>query len=515
MDKNFPTWNFRIPISLYREINAFLHQGNYRKLLNCSKSFRDVRKETLITTLKDENIEEFVKNREVKDLIQRTVQNPGMQISFYFSNFEQLLLEQLSSLPGPKFRLIQYCSYDLDEITEWKSLLTTWKEIEMYNNDDIKELTDLENLFRLKLTDFSVLSKISNVSSLRDLYLLSCPIIDVSPFSRLTKLVMIDCNSFSDVSPLKNVYHLTIRGCLAVNDISSLTNNHYLSICGCKNIQQYSIALRFAKNLETNLIQSEADSLLLENVVSLKLKNLLLPRFILSENNRRKLHSLEISRSTIENVASFSCPRLSLQHCSHLVHLEGLSTSIRVIELVNCKRLVDISALRIVSNERRSVYIKECARISDFSPIQSWYRVCIEDCFNFVNSSDVSRIHHLSIKGYNRLASYQELGNIPHLEINACKSFISLEGLEQVPILEILHCNYLPLDTMGFGIHQKLILSKYYFQNLYESFPDYFDECYEIYSDILELSIDSEGNEIDDYREIERDIRVLLRKRNL
>jgi hypothetical protein len=84
---------------------------------------------------------------------------------------------------------------------------------------------------KLKLSSFSYLSDVNNLSLVQQLELRNCwNVHDVSALGNVSRLVIDTCNEIVDVSQLGNIPDLTLIHCWGIRNVSALKNNKTVEI---------------------------------------------------------------------------------------------------------------------------------------------------------------------------------------------------------------------------------------------------------------------------------------------
>jgi hypothetical protein len=306
------------------------------------------------------------------------------------------------------------------------------------------------------ITSFVNLKNLTVFSGLVQLKLINCPVItDVSCLKNVQKLTISNCSLVEDVSALGNIPELEIDGCQSIKDITSLSSNRSLSIHECHGITQVFPVFHGIKfNCYVNSALDEKDRFLsFPNLKYFKLSfhkinDNLLPDYALIFGN---LFTLELNT------------------CLYLTSLKG-TKGIRRVYLTNCHKLEDISDL----GENQVVSIRCCPNIRDFSSLRKVLKVSIDNCEGFTNCHDVENVYHLTIRDCSSFTNPQMLGKVYHLELY---TFVDgFEGLRNIPILEIDFYsdvnrggNY--FKSLGGTGNTQIIFPHGYFPSYHKEFP--------------------------------------------
>jgi hypothetical protein len=115
-----------------------------------------------------------------------------------------------------------------------------------------KELQYFPNCVELDLTGSVGITDVSPLSRVSKLILSGCSNVrDVSPLKNAKYLDLTNCGLIDDVSMLTNVQTLILTNCTKITDISNLTSVSYLDIIGLSNLEGEEYFLRDTRSLKT------------------------------------------------------------------------------------------------------------------------------------------------------------------------------------------------------------------------------------------------------------------------
>lgn len=318
------------------------------------------------------------------------------------------------------------------------------------------------------LSEFS-LAPITYSQLLQECELTDCPyLMDISPLTGCCcrKVILQRCTFLVNINPLKNVKVLEMKDCPKIVDISEL-RNHSLTILRCSSLlyemespvsnSRFQEALAFPRHLSTDLITHSKNSLKFFsiNLLSLALFEYTTKNFQMVDYSCLKRLSLTCCEITSLHFVSscISLAQLKLYSLLHIKSLDGIE-QVSWIRIIDCRSLVDISALRRGGNTRKSVSIEKCQLIKDFSPLRNIYKLQIIHCTNFQElSNSIANVKHLSLKDLPILklpsATSLILSGLEKLELVTCPEITDIDCLSSIRDLTIMRCigirSYAPL----------------------------------------------------------------------
>jgi hypothetical protein len=415
--------SFKIPVDLFLEIQLFLNDRDYWMLLStANKSFEDARFSTRKIALDKAETVRFLDESDYFRLILDKVQSPGRQLS--------LCIEREC-----------HFSFPVNEITLYKLLIPNWQQLfslasklNLNLNDDISEFPFFPNLHSMKLSAFSELTTLSNLSHLKKLSIQDCwELSDVSCLRSLEDLT-IDNSYITDVSELGKIRYLTLSFCFDLKDISKLMNNYKLCITGCNAI---------------NSVPEVFNSTIL--MISVPLMN------TKTTSDFPRLKTVTVSDWRLDPfICCFPLQNLFSLELGEVYGLKKLFPEIHRIPLITlnrCPDLEDISDL----GENKSVKIYYCQKIKDFSCLKHVLRILIHSCVGFGNAHDVKNVQHLTIYGRTNFKYKRPLKKLRRLELLCWVNDLD-PGIWDIPVLEVglaLALTYFPMVQLN---NEKIII---------------------------------------------------------
>lgn len=226
-----------LPVELYHIILSYVPISERMKLRQVSKVFkREIERNT---SKKDEVFE-----------IQRDVTDSDVPKFRYMKNIKLLKPSDITDVSP-----FSHChTLILDRIPNVKDIsplknvsklsFNISQRLSPGKNNRVLDVSSLKNVPDLEILDHSWSCERNDVnfSTLTDNYTLTlsgCYIKDVSSYSKVHTLNLIDCEHIVDVSPLRNVSNLCLGGCTDITDVSSLGKVNTLDI-RCTNILDIS-----------------------------------------------------------------------------------------------------------------------------------------------------------------------------------------------------------------------------------------------------------------------------------
>jgi hypothetical protein len=157
----------------------------------------------------------------------------------------------------------------------------------------------------------------------------------------------------------------------------------------------------------------------------------------------------------------------TIDSCHGLVTLKGLGKCNKIVRIIKCRELTDLSAIKAVP------------------------RVIIIRCDKFVNYEDLNQVHFLTIEHVSDSVDFSGLkrekgGRVNRLELTNCDRKVSFNGLDEIPFLKILSYDLRSLQDLGGKANRIIIV-----EANYESLADQFlpKDCYSktFYQDEIKL----------------------------
>jgi hypothetical protein len=439
MEKSSFSWPRFLPIELYRAFKEYLLDVEYWKLIVASRNvFSDVKFMTRRIIIKD--IFQF------NDIYTRNVLLPKIQSPCQL----KIVLLEGQTLPVLNFpgcdifitakKLVRYCP-------KWANFISNRKSVELIDNATIQLFPPLQNVDRMKLTNFSQLQDINGLTYLKELVLVKCQsITDISCLSNLRKLSIYHCKKIISLNGLGKIHSLIVLHREGLEDISALESNYHVSVLQCYNVTNVTSIW--------NAISLETDFFSWKPLICSQMSN---TKYI-------KFHMCKYpDASLFSNLLMVSFYQCSIENAN------GLST-VRIVEFQDCRSLVDLSGL---GNGNFSVTLCDCHRIISFLPLNNVPKVKIESCMGLRNFQELSEVSDLTLTEYysNRFTDemIQSLRTIrKRLTLIARYPLItSLEGLKNIPEVDISYSVKL-ISLKGFenGRNERLSLSKSHFKSL-------------------------------------------------
>eukprot|EP01040_Poterioochromonas_malhamensis_P014899 gene14899-16582_t len=268
-----------------------------------------------------------------------------------------------------------------------------------------------------------------------------------------------DCWGVSDFTPLKSVLCVSIEGCRGLTDGSQLNEVKELTIRNCANLVEYSSLVQghvhHLRLVSTYVFGgSELRSFAgLGKIAILDIHRMSINYSISSLDDLGEANEKIIFPSFVQ-IPEFD--QLSLKY--HVLisrYLRELtltnrsiaSSDIPLLGSVPCLRLENIDNLKSLEGLGRgnkSVYIKDCWGVSDFTPLKSVPCVSIEGCRGLTDGSQLNEVKELAIRNCANLVEYSSLGqgHVHHLRLVSTYIFggselRSFAGLGKIAVLDI------------------------------------------------------------------------------
>jgi hypothetical protein len=280
----------------------------WRNFMNCNKALREVKKRTMYLKLNGKYSLKFVKDVIFRDLVLMKVWKPQNQIGLDLVNFKVRDPDLLPGIDGLNCVDLSF--------------------------SNIKNVTMLNNVQTLVLSDCSYCSDFTTLSQMKTLDLTFCKRVqDTSSFGAIHYLDLSFCRSIRDVSSLGNVQTLKLSGCTEITDVSMLGAVYELDLSGCVGIIDVS---NLGKVYRLNLAKCS------------KVKDI----FGLGDN-----HILDLMEHKGDDFTSLrKVNKLKLSSCQNLKDLSILS-EVKELDLSQSKKFFNLSCLvqlesLVLSNHR-------------------------------------------------------------------------------------------------------------------------------------------------------------------
>jgi hypothetical protein len=453
-----------LPEVLLKEIQQFLPIKDSWKLLVTAKSiFAKTKDEVMKITINMNVRPQFFNELDYRRKVLKKITNSRMQLALILrQSWEDYSF--LYDLPS-YYLEISSCGSFSHSNERLMPFLSDHMTLILSGNHTLTHFHGLQNVNKLELHHFSVLTDLSKLTFLQELTLNNCSALDsVSCLSHLKKLTLRQCSKVVSVNGLGNISQLSIRKCSGLRDISALTNNHSLTILECPNIKKDFQPFTKPQYLETDLILNNFQ--LSEASCQNQFTGLILHNYSVSTIQLpTKVRRLSLYFSSLNNTSEDfqGLFYVKLYGCDGLKTLKGMS-NIYYVEIRECSKLEDISGLGM----NTVVILAGCHRITSFDSIMAVRRVSITFCEGFQNASHVMHVSYLTIENCSNLESVQILGKIgQRLELIYCSAIKTLKGLSFVPIIVIKDCHGIK-SLEGLGDNDQIIISRIWSNMNYE-----------------------------------------------
>lgn len=273
---------------------------------------------------------------------------------------------------------------------------------------DIKDVSGLGNINRLKLDRCKNIDDVSALANVHTLSLYDTKILDVSMLTSVYKLDIRFCDHAHNVGPLCNIHTLYMDGyCLPEIDIG---------ICMLGNVHTLYLSSQYI-NIEDRQLSA------LANVYNLAIDS---ARTICNIGMLGNINNLHIyNHGKVYDVGT----------------LGGLrKLSICVLNAKNIDVLAGIYQLRLYLSIRYNNPL-------DVRVLSCVYNLDLRGCYNMVNVSDLGRVHTLSLADTN-ISDVSGLGNVYNLDISYCYNISDVSALGSVNTLNIIGCNKISKESV-------------------------------------------------------------------
>jgi hypothetical protein len=408
------SFNYLIPLELFREIQLFSGETDYYGLVSSMKLFADIKFQTRIIRLKSDDAIKFLGDLEFRPLILGKVANTGRQLCVYLNAFPEYVLSSdlLSDTPLLKLDLTR-CRPNVGQHHLWESFLSKKQDVRIGYGISCAVFPQFESLQQVFIRENSSLTDISSLAHLKKVHLVGCYALSNISSLKNAKYIRIEfCNAIVDVSLLGKISRLQFFNCNGITDVSALTNNDHLYLDQCIHIQKFPSQFngrQFFHHNPTVLHKIVCPNL---RFYELSTRSTVLDILCGLELRFPKLFSVEIS------------------YCDAIYNVDGLK-KIPVVVINSCAELQDISGL----GGNKSVFIKYSNKITSFASLRNVHKVMISYCPGFSNGHDVENVKDLTLAHLPEFKDPRMLANVRHLIINGRMD--SFQGLGNVPDLEV------------------------------------------------------------------------------
>jgi hypothetical protein len=374
-----------LPFGIYTEIQKCLYPYDYRNFLNVSNSphFREIKKLTIILHLKEEYSVFYCTNDLFRERVLNVITDKSKQLMLLLNNRE---------IPKSFFQLF----HDLRQL----------KCGSVDGNNDILEISQFYNIFRL---DLRFLNKLQNCTGLKN----------------VTEIELFLCSSLNDISALalvSGLRNVRIECCGLITNIDSLWNIPIVHIYKCSNILSIS---KLGGPLQREVYFHD------------------LPK-VTDISCFANLQIFSISYCPLITDISMlgNIPKLSMSCLDRVTTLNGLN-NVRIMMMHSM--VTDYSPLKDLTN----LTLTYCNRISDFSCFVSLTFLSVAYCNGVKSLESLSSLLRLKKVIMRGLPELHEIGNIQNaktsitfIEISECP-IQSVEGLGFVRTLKLEYCKEL------------------------------------------------------------------------
>lgn len=454
-----------LPVELVRFILLFLQRTDRIQYISSNKQ--------LIVKFCEERVfnicEDDYLQQTFKSLIAPDLPNPQKQLIFRFNsfdNFKQIIYDfpGVFQLELGSRCLLQYlkskkeiCTFHTLAVLDRHSDVDDFENalLMLENSKDFKRLKHLI-LFLDLPRPISIIPKVQNLEALtirgfifRDSFQFP------SLYSNLHQVTLIRCAGLTDVRMLNNIYHLIITSCDDLIDISSLQSNTIIEIDYCNNILDYSKSFSNSKQIIVNSIVSEVKIGELQQYTKAEKISFKLPTTNLSPiipnlpatTRHLSLQGIPIQENRFDQLIS-----LTLKDSSCTTSAKGLG-KIRILKL---SHLPNLKCIRDLGEGNKSVEIRSCPKITNFSSLRFVPSVLISECTGFRKATDVDHVKKLELGKEESYVSLSLSQNIRHLIIPTSNWMEDISPLRNIPIIEVpfFFIFLIPLNCS----HQKIVL---------------------------------------------------------
>ncbi len=333
----------QLPDIIFTLIQTFLSYDDYHYFLNTSKlHFSHLKRRTIVFRLTERRSLQYMEDKE----------------------FQGLLLSKVED--------------------GWKQIRLTWQQFHFFRTYDVSVPHDSSyfdpGLERLNVMDRMVMEVIPPLSpQVTELKLTSfTKLRDVSNLSNLTKLIINTSPFLEDISPLENIADLTFHSCMTLSDFSIFTGKKMLrfELDGSPKLSNVSV-FKNVRILVLRLLDNIQDISSLSHVYDLTIQ------YCPKVNDIRGLgghHHLEISfcdKNLIGYESLFGIPHVKLAGCN----------------------ISDISVLR----EAKSVEFQSCWSLKDYEPLKNARKVSIYQTEQFLNLNALCNVFDLSLSTFSAM----------------------------------------------------------------------------------------------------------------
>ncbi len=448
-----------------------------------------------IRLFSQERSQNFLLSQEFRERVFRLIKHPLHALRL------QLFMVDGVSVPIPNdFPKLSYSELLVTDLQQFQNTLrplidqieslTFQNNFDRYEVDnDIKPiLSEIDsspmNLKQLILSNYLFSTELPVVHSLESLYFWWCDFspsftLNISRFSNLKCLILMECENIIDVSPLDGIHELRLLRCPDILNVDSLKHNYKIEISCCTGVHDYRKCCRFSTIVEIDSMSGKIDSAILpstlQNVKSLQLQGI---------NSFQTINGFLPIESCLNlrfvHINEYKYPfTLPLNHNIREIILEGCSQfqsciNMKNIYKISFRYLDNLKSLTELGNDSQSsnnkvIEVKACPKITDFTPLQSFEKVSIIHCKEFSDTKIFSNVKEFHLKPY-PTTTFNDYEYVTELTFNFPVGNLQSKKIDQVQTIRINHATEALKDVLmeikEYLHHiQKIIITKFFNQS--------------------------------------------------
>lgn len=482
-----------LPESIFRSLNTFISNDDYRCFLNTSKEyFSSVKRHAIYFSLNSEKSFLYVLDLSFQELLLDKVENGWKQIGLNFE-FDIPLIPH--NLPLHKIvsetsaisvdRLIGLNAEIVQGVQNVREMpnIPNIRQLKIYKSQDFKDVSNLSHLSSLSIIGESVIEDIRPLENIEELWLGGCPFVkdyskfngskqkilclkncpnltNVVNFAGIRTLELSHCDHLVDVSPLRGIYDLSLSHCRYVSDISGLGGHHRICLRFLDNdiltgtevllhIPHVELTfspiadlndLRFAKVVKLYKCQRIVDVSPLKNAKTVvldggyDLKDLTPLQHVPElEIISHLIRPTTLTKMKNNSITFIDCSFKDLKNTdvfSNFKHLR-IFNNITIVNLINKRKIEGLLSLQ-------SLELQFCEKLTNVDGLGDIPTIKLISCHNLIDISGLGRNHHVLLRSCSALKDVKSLATVPIVTIVECDKVRDYKYLANVPRLKVI-----------------------------------------------------------------------------
>ncbi len=427
-----------LPLEIFRVIQEYLNQYDYRQLLNSSLTiFKHVKYETVYYNLRI-SWNQGIQTEKIIDylvILYESVKDKSKQISLSLSGFVQevssfivgihkLVYRDYENRNMPQMSVFWNVYYrQLEGISDINHLsgLSGVKVLHIFSSESIERIDFIPGLKKLIIDSLPNLFDISDYRSIPAIEIKDCPKLNLRAVGKHERFCIIGSNHRIDIdlSRFRKVRYLTIQDTSSKGLDKVLPSFPYLTHLSIyySNISSevlFPSTIRIAEFNECSF----NDLFVLSKIKELKFYNC----------KGREFNNVE-SLSNAYGLGFYNIPELQNVNCLERVH---------DLSIVLCKKVKDISDL----GRFHRLSVEDCKEVSSLVGLREGNReISLYTQSTIIDFSPLGFIYKVTLSDFDGLVDGKGLADVKILTICKCKHFKDTSALTMVQSLCLILCN--------------------------------------------------------------------------